>query len=398
MKTRRRTTYGLFIVASGLVALAAAAMPPGPKPARPLAVDDPIVNAEPHVLTPPVVPAQPDPPGVDVVFALDTTGSMEGLIDGAKRKIWNIANYISQAQPKPEVRIGLVGYRDIGDAYVTRFYDLSDDMDTVFQHLSSFRAEGGGDTPEHVARALHDAVDRSSWSQGNKVVKMVYLVGDAPPHTDYHDGYDYRAISMRAKQMGIHINTILCGNDHSAEVAWREISGRAGGEYASIAQSGGVVAVATPYDSKLADLNRRLAGTAMGYGRHRLDIEGKVGAAMAAPTSIAADRAGYAGANGLAVSGDGELLNDIARGHAKLSAIPKAELPAPMKSMSLEQQNAYIASKVEERKKVLSEINELSKSRNEFLKADAKKGKRPAGFDDSVRSTVEKEASGVLSF
>src|SRR5205823_10328007 len=134
---------------------------------------------------------------------------------------------------------------------VTRFYDLTDDLDTVFQHLSSFRADGGGDTPEHVAKALSDAVARASWSQDGKVARMIYLVGDAPPHTDYHDGYDYRSLTRKAASMGIHVNAIRCGSDPDTERTWREIARLGRGDYASIEQSGGVAVVTTPYDDRL---------------------------------------------------------------------------------------------------------------------------------------------------
>src|SRR6185436_20187442 len=94
---------------------------------------------------PPPPSPPPKPPVIEVVFALDTTGSMGDLIGGAKQKIWSIANHIASGQPTPELRIGLVGYRDIGDAYVTKVYQLSGDLETVFKRLKSFRADGGGD-------------------------------------------------------------------------------------------------------------------------------------------------------------------------------------------------------------------------------------------------------------
>src|SRR6188474_395988 len=80
-------------------------------------------------------------PTVEVAFVLDTTGSMGGLIEGAKRKIWSIARRIGEGRPRPDLRIALVAYRDRGDAYVTRTYDFTGDMDEVFAHLSEFRAE-----------------------------------------------------------------------------------------------------------------------------------------------------------------------------------------------------------------------------------------------------------------
>src|SRR3954467_4924621 len=84
-------------------------------------------------------------PKVEVVFCLDTTGSMGGLIEAAKQKIWSISNQIAGGKPTPLLKVGLVAYRDKGDAYVTKVFDLSDDLDAVHATLKGFRAEGGGD-------------------------------------------------------------------------------------------------------------------------------------------------------------------------------------------------------------------------------------------------------------
>ncbi len=115
------------------------------------------------IVTPPVGALSSRPPRIDVVFALDTTGSMGGLIDAAKEKIWSIAGTMASAQPAPEIRMGLIAYRDRGDAYVTRVLDLSQDLDSMYAALMDFKAAGGGDGPESVNEALHDAVNRISW-------------------------------------------------------------------------------------------------------------------------------------------------------------------------------------------------------------------------------------------
>src|SRR5437868_10873683 len=96
-------------------------------------------------------------PKVEVVFCLDTTGSMGGLIEGAKQKIWSISNQIASGKPTPDLKIGLVAYRDKGDVYVTKVTDLTEDLDAVHDQLKGFKAEGGGDTPESVNQALDDA-------------------------------------------------------------------------------------------------------------------------------------------------------------------------------------------------------------------------------------------------
>lgn len=397
---RRPVTYALFAGAAALAVVALAGLPrrtralPPPPPQRVL---NPPVVAEPE---PPPPQQQPvERPRVEVVFALDTTGSMSGLIEGAKRKIWSIADFLASGQPRPEIRIGLVGYRDVGDDYVTRFYDLSDDLDTVFAHLQSFSADGGGDTPEHVGRALHDAVERSSWSSGDKVVKLVYLVGDAPPHTDYQDGYDYRSMSRKAAKKGIHINTVRCGDDPDTRVAWREIARMGQGDYASIEQSGGMAVVTTPYDDRLAELNRKLTSTALGWGARKREVADKASAAAAAPAAIAADRVSFAAKNGLAVSGDGDLVNDIAKGKAKLAEIKTEELPAELQGLPAPAQEAYIEKKQIERQRLIEEINRVSTERADFLKKDAAKSPKPkAAFDDEVRRSVTKAAAGAIAY
>src|ERR1022692_1902737 len=144
------------------------------------------------------LPAKAAKPRMEVCFVLDTTGSMGGLIEGAKQKIWSIANEMIGAKPTPEIRIGLVAYRDRGDEYVTRSFDLTNDIDAVYGHLQSFQAAGGGDEPESVNEALQAAVRELSWSTDRHVLKIIFLVGDAPPHMDYANGPKYPEVCQQA--------------------------------------------------------------------------------------------------------------------------------------------------------------------------------------------------------
>ena len=172
----------------------------------------PSLNAR-HIRTTPIehIVAPAGIPKIDVVFVLDTTGSMSGLIQTAKDKIWSIATTMASAQPTPEIRIGLVAYRDRGDRYVTKVVDLSDDLDSVYATLMDFQADGGGDTPESVNQALYEAVHNISWSQDSQAYQVVFLIGDAPPHMDYQDEVQYPEIVTAALEKGIVINTIQCG-------------------------------------------------------------------------------------------------------------------------------------------------------------------------------------------
>ena len=393
-KQRRAVTYLLFAVAVALVAVGAAAMPHlrnhlTPPPPNP----PPLVELH-------APPPANDRPRVEVVFALDTTGSMSGLIDGAKRKIWSLVDFISSAEPRPDVRIGLVAYRDVGDAYVTRFYDLSSDLDGVFQNLSSFEAGGGGDTPEHVSKALSDAVERTHWSSGKNVIKLIYVVGDAPPHVDYNDGYDYKSLALKASHLGIRVNAIRCGDDAETERYFAEIARAGQGQFASIAQSGGMADVRTPYDDKLAGLNRKLMETAVGYGKDR-DLRSRLAGALAAPTTVQADRASLFGKISKALGGSArndDLVEAYGSGGlAAVAAIPAADLPAEVAAMAPPARADYVAHKKAERDEVLSEINSLAAQRQRFLKSKPA-ASRADSFDERVRRSIVDESAGVLKF
>ncbi|HEX8026909.1 MAG TPA: vWA domain-containing protein, partial [Vicinamibacterales bacterium] len=151
-------------------------------------------------------------PVVEVAFVLDTTGSMGGLIEGAKRKIWSIATTIIDANPDAEIRMGLVAYRDIGDDYVTKKFDLTTDIQDIYANLLELKARGGGDWPESVNEALYVAVDKLSWTKTGDICRIVFLVGDAPPHMDYADDVKFPDTCKLAMEKGILINTVQCGD------------------------------------------------------------------------------------------------------------------------------------------------------------------------------------------
>ena len=390
-RIRPALSYLLVGTASALGLWAAFSLPHKSPP--------PVEKPQPVLVATPPKPVSVQRPQVDVVFVVDTTGSMSSLISGAKKKIWELARYIAQGQPAPELRVGLVAYRDVGDEYVTKFFDLTDDIDGVYQNLTSFAAGGGGDTPEHVAKALHDAVYRSSWGPGKNTLKMVYLVGDAPPHSDYQDGFDFRTIAREARSRGIRINTVRCGSDDDTRVSFTEIANLTGGDFSTIDQSGGMADVRTPYDEEMARLNRALTETAIPYGdaERRSMIRKKAEHSLDAPAEAQAARAGWFGlaktrGHAAAVS-DGDLLDDVANNKIRMDAVAPSALPEPMQAMSATERSRFIEDKRKARDEVLNQINGLAAKRDAYLKNSAAPAK--GGFDGKVRETVKKQAADI---
>jgi Mg-chelatase subunit ChlD len=333
-------------------------------------------------------------PQVEVVFCLDTTGSMTKLIEGAKQKIWSISNQIASGTPTPDLKIGLVAFRDRGDAYITKVFDLDDDLDAVHGRIKEFKAQGGGDIPESVNQALDDAVNKIKWSTDDKTLRMIFLVGDAPPHMDYPDDVKYPETCTKAAERGIIINTVQCGNDPECTKHWKEICTRAEGSFVQIPQDGGVVAVSTPFDKRLGEINDELAKTTLVYGdRERKDADGKKNdAALALPAEAKAARASYLSKNKEAAAYD--LLDNIKQGKVKLEEIKKDDLPDQLKDLTVDQQKDFLDKLDKKRADLNKEAAELDKKRSDFIaqKAADDAGKGKEGFDKQVLEILRDQA------
>lgn len=339
---------------------------------------------------------------VEVVFALDTTGSMSGLIQAAKEKIWSIASTMASAQSAPEIRIGLVAYRDRGDQYVTRVVDLSDDLDSVYGALMDFKAGGGGDGPESVNQALYDAVHKISWSEDQATYKVVFLIGDSPPHMDYQDDVKYPETINAALKKGIVFNAIQSGKYNQTTYRWQQIAHLGNGEFFKVEQNGSAVAIATPFDRKLAKLSKKMDDTRLYYGtkREKEKQQRKIKAtdklhAKASIESRARRAAFNASKSGKSNRlGKGELVDDVSSGRVDLSKIDKDLLPEAIQAMSPTEQKAVIDKTTKERSVLQRQIQELTEERSSYLKMKVGGlGGAKDSLDEKIYRAVRKQAS-----
>ena len=339
-------------------------------------------------------------PKIDVVFVLDTTGSMSGLIQTAKEKIWSIATTMASAQQAPEIRIGLVAYRDRGDAYVTQVVDLSTDLDSVYAALMDFEADGGGDGPESVNKALFDAVHSMSWSQSDQAYQTIFLVGDAPPHMDYNE-VRYPEIVAAAVDKGIVVNTIQCGDMEVTVGPWTQIASLSQGDFFQVEQAGGAVAFNTPFDEEIAELSAQLDDTRLYYGseEEKEKMRGKVAATdkLHAGSSVAslARRAEFnTSAGGRAnLIGSNELVAAVVAGTVDLDELEKDALPEALKPMAPTEQAAFVAALSEKREVLQRQIRDLSDDRGDYIekKVDEAGGMK-GSLDQKLYDAVKEQA------
>jgi hypothetical protein len=338
-------------------------------------------------------------PTVEVAFVLDTTGSMGGLIEGAKRKIWSIATAIVDSNPDADIRMGLVAYRDIGDDYVTRKVELTRDIQDLYANLLELKARGGGDWPESVNEALDIAVNKLQWTSGSDVRRIVFLVGDAPPHMDYAQDTKYPVTLSVAKQKDIIVNAVLAGNAADTERVWRDIAQSGNGRFIPIPQDGGqVVVIETPYDEDIIILQREINGTVIPYGPRAMqkrteDKTKQLSQVAAAAPSQASEMASYinkrARSTSEAVTGDGDLVSDVSAGRSSFSAIRDEDLPDNLRAMKPEVRMDEVNKQMTQRKQLNERLSTLVAKRDKYVAdARAKAPPRASSFDRVVEDTL----------
>lgn len=343
-------------------------------------------------------------PTVEVAFVLDTTGSMGGLIEGAKRKIWSIATAIVDSNPDADIRMGLVAYRDIGDDYVTRTVDLTTDIQDLYAHLLELKAAGGGDWPESVNEALDVAVNKLQWTPGDKARRIVFLVGDAPPHMDYAQDTKYPITLKVAKQKDIIVNAVLAGTAQDTARVWRDIAQNGNGRFIPIPQDGGqVVIIETPYDDDIIILQKEINGTVIPYGPRAMqkrteDKTRQLSEVAAAAPASASDMASYlnkrAKVSAEAVTGGGDLVSDVSSGHQKLSAIKDDELPEAFRKLSPDERADALDKQMQTRKALNEKLAALVAKRDKYVAEQ--QAKSAASGSASMTSSFDRVVAETL--
>lgn len=237
----------------------------------------------------PVNAVKSDRPVLDLAFLIDTTGSMGGEIEMVKKKTKDLVAKLASGKPAPIVRVGLVAYRDRGDDYVTKVFPFSDDIDKVVKDITSLSANGGGDTPEALNQGLHAALNELSWSKNKHASKLLFLIGDAPPHI-YPGDYKWEDEAKNAISRGIQINAIGCnGLDASGTAIFEKIAKLADGKFEDLAYRREIVSADGKKETLITSgggTYRVKAGAEDAWKAGARDLAAR-GLAVAAPASVA---------------------------------------------------------------------------------------------------------------
>ena len=329
---------------------------------------------------------------VDLVLALDVSGSMRGLIDSAKQRLWDIVNTIGGASPTPRLRVAIISFGNPAYGAQTGFVridqGLTTDLDEVNAALFGFSTNGGS---EYVARAVQTAIDTLAWSEQQNAIKIVVVAGNESAEQDPE--IRLRDAIRNARANDVVVSTIYCGPEQARDArGWRLAANRAGGFYASIDQHvAATAAPPTPMDSELAELDQAFNQTLLHYGERgraaRENMERQDNLIRQFSSASAASRA-QTKASALYRRPNAELGDAIGNG-AELESIPERDLPEEVAALPEPERREFIEQTLAQRDEIKRRIEKLSAERRAYLQklqrqATAGGADKTQGFDQAL--------------
>jgi len=340
-------------------------------------------------------------PAVQIALLLDTSNSMDGLIDQAKSQLWRVVNEFIRAKrdgrPAP-IQVALYEYGNdrlpAQEGFVRLVVPLTDDLDTVSEKLFGLRTKGG---QEYCGQVIQNAVDQLTWSHSDRVYRAIFIAGNEP----FSQGsIPYPESCRSAVKKGIVVNTIFCGaNAEGLHTGWSRGAMLADGRYISIDQNEKIVSIPTPHDDELARLGRDVNNTYLPYGRMGRDGQARQLAqdANAAKASLEASlsRAGSKGALNVYCNDEWDLVDAIKTGKCKLEDLKEDELPEELRGLGLAERIARVKERISKRQEIQDRILVLTKERETFLAAERKKrsGESRETLDSAIIEAVRSQAT-----
>jgi hypothetical protein len=352
-------------------------------------------------------PADPKPvienkigtePKIQIAILLDTSGSMDGLINQTREQLWRIVNTFATAKkegkrPRLELALYQYGNDSIPSAqhYVQRVVPLTTDLDKVSEALFKLSTNGGS---EYCGAAISHAIGELEWSPNPKDLKLIYIAGNEP----FTQGpISFRDAVKTSIGRGIVVNTIHAGTEQQGlSDSWAEAAKLADGNFLFIDSNRAVARVDAPQDVELARLSHEMNKTYIAYGGKAKEAVARQEAqdknAMGMSASSMSTRAA-AKASPMYRNSEWDLV-DAKKDGKPMAAIAAEELPAEMRGLNEKQRDEFVEKKAKERADLQAQIAKVSAEREQYVQGEMKKRTKDTSksMDDALIESAKGQA------
>lgn len=334
---------------------------------------------------------------VKIALLLDTSNSMDGLINQAKAQLWDIVNKFTHAKcgndSRPNLQIALYQYGNdelaAQEGYIQQVLGFSDDLDEISEKLFSLTTNGG---EEYCGEVIHTSLKQLEWGKNPDNLKMIFIAGNEP----FTQGkLSYKDAVTNAKEKDIVVNTIFCGDyEQGINTDWKKGATLTGGEYIAINHNRQVVHIDTPYDKIIIELNSKLNKTYVSYGAmglNKIKMQSTQDAnAMKMEKSVAVKRA-VSKSSRLYKNKKWDLVDAVEDEEFEISEIAIEEMPEELKDKSKPEIESYIAEKKTERTRIQKEIQEFNKKRETFIAKNQKEDSK-GELENAMIEAIKRQA------
>ena len=331
---------------------------------------------------------------IKVAILLDTSNSMDGLIDQAKAQLWEVVNELSYARcgtDRPSLEISIYEYGNdhlnADEGYIRQVLQFSDDLDEISKQLFSLTTNGGS---EFCGQAIQTSLNQLKWGTNPDDLKLIFIAGNEP----FSQGkIPYADAAANAKEKDISINTIFCG-DYNQGISsyWKDGADLTNGNYMAINANKATVHVASPYDDRILQLNIRLNGTYVSYGskgREKMESQkdqdnNALGYSAANAVSRTISKSSH-----LYKNSSWDLVDAEESENFEYDALKPADLPKELKGKSTPEIKKYIDTKRKERETIQNEIQELNAQRKAYV---SKQKPDTNGLENAMTEAIKTQA------
>ncbi|MGB5480908.1 MAG: vWA domain-containing protein [Eudoraea sp.] len=334
---------------------------------------------------------------VKIALLLDTSNSMDGLINQAKAQLWDIVNQFSYAKcgngHRPNLQIALYQYGNDGlssrEGYIQQVIGFSSDLDEISEKLFSLSTNGG---EEYCGEVIQTSLRQLDWGKNPDNLKMIFIAGNEP----FTQGkLNYRDAVTNAREKEIIVNTIFCGNyQQGINTDWKKGATLTGGEYMAIDHNKQIVHINTPYDDVIIKLNSKLNSTYISYGamgNRKLELQSQQDSnAMELEEAVAVKRA-VSKSSGMYKNSSWDLIDASEEDEFDVSAIKKEALPKALRDKSKAELTSFIGEKKAERTRIQKEIQELNAKREIYIGKHAQQEK--GELENAMLNAIKRQAA-----
>lgn len=330
---------------------------------------------------------------IQVAILLDTSGSMDGLIEQAKSRLWNIVNTLTTLKydgKAPKIEIALYEYGNDGidnRNWIRKVTPLTQDLDLISEKLFALRTNGG---TEYCGAVIKSATNDLDWNGNDKSMKLIYIAGNEEFN---QEGINYKEAISEAKKKNIFVNTIFCGNrEEGIRTFWQDGANLGGGKFFNIDSNQKVIFIETPYDIRISECNVKLNDTYIGYGsfgyeKKAMQVQQDVNAeSVSASNKI--ERAVSKTKKSAYNNATWDIVDKAEADKNFVKNVNKKDLPKELQNKSTEELEKYVQQKSAERTQLQKEISDLATKRQQYIDSEMKK--RSNNETDDLGKAIEK--------